>query len=255
MSKQPFGVLVIHGFGSSLDCVNGLEPPIRALGLPIIVPVLRGHNAESPEALRGVTWHDWVDDAEEAFQRLCSDVERVIIVGHSMGGLVTLHLAAENHERIDSIVLAATAVQIVSPFAPGRPFNFLAPLVARLIKNWNTPPVYADPSLTQYDTNYPWVPTDAALSLLEFTVNTRDILGQVDVPTLIMQSRKDSTVAPESAEIIYNGISTPQEHKRISWFERTEHEMFRDCESEATIQTVVDFVQEKAFGIGTVESS
>ena len=128
-------------------------------------------------------------------------------------------------------------------------------MVARLIKNWNTPPVYADPSLTQYDTNYPWVPTDAALSLLDFTVNTRDILGQVRVPTLIMQSRKDSTVAPESAEIIYNGIATPSELKRIIWFEDTEHEMFRDCESEATIQTAVDFVQERANGIRTGESS
>ena len=42
-----------------------------------------------------------------------------------------------------------------------------------------------------------------------------------------MQSRKDTTVAPESARIVCDGISTPPDQKRIVWFEVTEHEMFR----------------------------
>ena len=44
----------------------------------------------------------------------------------------------------------------------------------------------------------------------------------------------------------YNNISTPPDQKRFAWFEVTEHEMFRDCESEATIGTVVDYVRERA---------
>jgi carboxylesterase len=66
------------------------------------------------------------------------------------------------------------------------------------------------------------------------------------VPTLILQSRNDRTVTPKSAEIIFHGISTPADQKRIIWFERTEHEMFRDCECEATIGAVVAFVRERA---------
>jgi carboxylesterase len=53
-------------------------------------------------------------------------------------------------------------------------------------------------------------------------------------------------VAPDSAHIIYDRISTPPDQKRIVWFEMTEHEMFRDCEREATIETVVDYVRERA---------
>lgn len=67
-------------------------------------------------------------------------------------------------------------------------------------------------SSLDYDTNYAWAPTDA----------------------------------PESAQIIYEGISTPPDQKRIVWFEVTEHEMFRDCERGATIRTVVDYVRERA---------
>jgi carboxylesterase len=246
VQKQPLGVLIIHGCTSSLDCVRGLEPPIKALGLPTRMPVLRGHGAKSPEALRGVTWHDWVADGETALQDLLTEAERVIVFGHSMGGLVAMTLAAEHALAVDSLVLAAAAVQLVSPLAPGRPLHFLVPVVRRIVRKWDLPPVYADPRLAQYDDNYRWAPMDALLSFAEFTEVTRRRLAEVRVPTLILQSRKDTTVAPESADLIYNGISTPQEGKQIVWFDVTEHEMFLDCEREATIEAVVQYVRERA---------
>ncbi len=245
MTKHPLGVLVIHGFTASLDCVSGVTEALKPLGIPTRMPVLRGHGAESPEAMRGVDWRDWVADAEAALQDILDEAERAIIFGHSMGGLVTLTLAADHADHIDSIVVAAAAVQLDSPLAPGRPFYFLAPLASRLMGKLDMPPTYADPSLASNDTNYSWAPGDAVLSLLRFSERTRQRLPEVNVPTLIMQSRKDTTVAPESAEIIYNRISTPPEQKRIVWFEKTEHEMFRDCEREATIKTVADYVQER----------
>ena len=246
MAKQPYGVLIVHGFTSSLDCVKGIEPPLKALELPTRMPVLHGHSAESPEALRGVTWRDWVADAEAALKDLLTEVDRAIVFGHSMGGLVALTLAAEHPEVIDSIIVAAAALQLTAPVAPGRPLHFLTPLLVRLIKKWDMLPVYADPALAQYDTNYAWAPTDAIASLLEFAKVTRRRLPEVRAPALIMQSRKDTVVAPESAEIIYHGISTSPDQKRIVWFEVTEHEMFRDCEREASIGTVVDYVRERA---------
>jgi len=246
MTKEPYGVLIVHGFTSSLDCVNALQPPIQALGLPARMPVLRGHGAESPEALRGVTWPDWVADAEGAMEDLLAEVERVIVVGHSMGGLVTLTLAAEHPDAIDSIVVAAAAVQLATPLAPGRPLHFLAPLLVRLLGRVDMPPTYADPALAQYDTNYPWTPTDAVSSLFEFAEVTRRRLPEVRVPALILQSRRDTTVAPRSAHIIHDGISTSPDRKRIVWFETTEHEMFRDCERKAAVAAVVDYVRERA---------
>jgi len=243
MSIHPLGVLILHGFSSSLDCVSCVEPPLQALGLPTRMPVLRGHSAESPDALRGVIWKDWVADAEVALRDLLTEAERAIIFGHSMGGLVALTLAAEQGQVIDSIVVAAACVQLTSPFAPGRSLHFLTPLVARLLGKVGMPPNYADPELARYDTNYPWVPADAAVSLFQFSKAARQRLPEVRLPTLIIQSRNDSTVAPESAEIIYHGISTPQAEKHLVWFETTEHEMFRDCEREAAAETVVNWVQ------------
>lgn len=245
MKKQPLGVLLVHGFASSLDSINRLEPPLKSLGLPTSMPVLRGHGEKSPEALRGVTWHDWMADAEAALQTLTAEAERVIIVGHSMGGLVALTLAADHSDVVDSIALAAAAVQLASPLAAGRPMHFLKPLVCRLFKKWDLTPVYTNSALAKYDTNYHWAPMDAISTFLEFSEQTRRRLPEVGAPCLILQSRKDTTVAPESAEIILNSISTPTEQKRIKWFEVTDHEMFQDCERDAIIEAVVDFVRQR----------
>jgi carboxylesterase len=245
MTTEPYGVLILHGFEASPDTVRGLEPPLQAMGLPLRMPVLRGHAQPSPEALRGITWHDWLIDAEAALEDLGQEARRTIVIGHSLGGLLALNLAADRADRIDSLVLAAAAIQFTSPLAPGRPFNFLVPLLALFLRRWDTPPVYADPACAARDTAYRWTPGDALCSLLAFSRVTRRRLPEVRAPALIMQGRRDTIVAPESAEIIYRDISTPPEQKRIAWFEATEHGIFCDCEQEAAIGVAVGYVRER----------
>jgi len=255
MSREPLGVLIVHGFTSSLDCVRDIAPPLEAMGLPIRMPVLRGHGADTPEALRGVRWEDWVADAADALRDLLSEVEQAIIVGHSMGTLVTISLAADFGSAVDSVVLAAPAVQLASPLAPGRPLGFLVPLVKRVMPKWDMPPNYADPALAQYDTNYPWAPMEAIAQLLAFSKVARERLPEIRVPARILQSRNDSTVAPESAEIVYAEIGTPSADKHIVWFDETEHEMFRDCERDAAVEAVAEFVRARVAAREPVASS
>jgi carboxylesterase len=246
---KPVGVLVLHGFTASLECVNGVEAPIRAMGLPLRMPVLRGHGAASPEALRGVTWRDWVTDGQAALDDLLREAEKAVVFGHSMGALVALMLAADNGSKIDSVVVAAPAVQLANPLAPGRPLGFLIPVLRRVLKQWPMPPKYTDAGLAVNDNNYHYAPIDAVFSLLDFSRATRRRLPDVHAPLLILQSRKDTTVAQESAEIISCEVSTPRTQQRVVWFEETEHEMFRDCERQETIQAVVDYVKDRA-GLG-----
>ena len=245
MTREPLGVLILHGFTSSLDCVSGVAAALAPLDVPTRMPVLRGHGADSPDALRGVTWQDWVADGDAALKDLLAEADEAIIFGHSMGGLVALTLGAERPDVTDSLVVAAPMVQLTSPLAPGRPLHFLAPLVTAVLDKFPMPPTYADPDLAQYDTNYAWTPTDAIKSLLEFPKQTRQRLPEIALPTLILQSHNDSTVAPESAEIVYEGIATPPDQKRIVWFEETEHEMFRDCEREAAANEVAQWVRQR----------
>jgi carboxylesterase len=242
MPKNSYGALIIHGFTDQLDSVQIIESELSNLDIPIQVPLLRGHGKESPEALRGVVWQDWIEDTEAALAEILLVVENVIVIGYSLGGLIAITLAARIAERIDSIVLAGAPVKINAPLAPGRPLHFLTTFINWLIKKWEMPPNYVDTERVKYHTSYPWAPMDSITTLLDLIVEASKLLPDVKVPTLILQSHNDSTTSPESANIIYNTISTSPEEKQIVWFEKTEHEMFRDLERETVVNVIRDYV-------------
>jgi carboxylesterase len=70
-------------------------------------------------------------------------------------------------------------------------------------------------------------------------------LPEVNTPILILHSKNDSINSPEGAKFIYNSISTPKDQKQIVWFEKTEHDMFLDCEREEIARIVIENVKER----------
>ena len=240
--KARLGVLNLHGFTSSLDCVNCLNPYIEALGVPYRMPTLRGH-MQTPEALIGVTWKDWYADAEAALEDLLTEADKVAVVGLSMGGLVTLHLAAEHPDEVDSIALVAAALKFRDPLAPGNTLSFLRPVIGRFVKWWAMTPNYTDKELENLANNYRRAPMDAIVSLLEYSQYVEGRLPEVRVPALILHSHKDQTIDPKAAQIIHDRISSTD--KRLVWFERTSHEMMRDLEREKVFETIQAFLKER----------
>lgn len=103
---ERLGVLLLHGFTSGLRALDGLVPHLEAAGLPFRMPVLRGHGTRW-EDLKGVTAADWHADAEAALLDLARDVDAVVVVGLSMGGLVALELAMNHPMRVAAVVPVA----------------------------------------------------------------------------------------------------------------------------------------------------
>jgi carboxylesterase len=240
--KEPFGVLIFPGFAENADCTGGLELMLQEQGLPARVPMLRGHGAASPQVLHGVTWQDWMVDAEAAFQDMRLAAEKLILVGHSMGALAALMLAAGHAREVDSIVLVAPAIRMASSWAPGQPLHVVAPVLARLLPRQSLAPAFADHSLAHSAILYPWVPADALAQALEFSQTAQRRLADVQAPALILHSHRDTVAFPESANIVLAGISTPREWKRILWFDKTDHIMFCDCEKEAVMGAVIAYI-------------
>jgi carboxylesterase len=240
--RCPFGVLVIHGFTATLESVNALCKPLQELDIPFRMPLLAGHGASSPEALQGVRWESWLEDADRAFQELSREVELVIVIGHSMGALISLNLAVRYPTLVDSLVLAAPALKLVSVLAPGRPLNFAAPLVSMIIKKWDLKSDVSDLRHQGRTPHYAWAPTDAIVSFFELIKKSLSLLGSVKVPFMILHNRRETTVLPESATMLYDLVATVPSDKSIMWLERSGHQIFCDCERDKAIRMIIDYV-------------
>ncbi len=229
--KEPLGVLLLHGFTSSLDTISPLVPMLERQQLPYRMPILRGHNSR-PEDLEGVTWHDWYADADAAMRELLAETERVAIVGLSMGGLIALDLAIKYSGRLAGVATLVVALRFKSPLTP------IAGLVSRFVRYFPSPSGFSDRELAKRSTNYKRYPTKAALSLIEYQKVIEQKLAQVRVPLLVIGARHDSVVKPDSSAAVYAQASTPAEKKQLVWFERSDHEVLMDVEAQAVVGTV-----------------
>ncbi len=235
------GCLVLHGYSSHMSSVDGIVPYLQEAGIPYRMPYLRGHGTR-PEDLEGVRWQDWLDDANAALDDLLGETRRAAIVGLSMGGLLTLHLAALRPEDVAGIVTLAAALYLKNPLAPGNPLSFLTPLVTKIVKYWPNRTPYTDQAAAATDKSYHRLPADSVITFLEYTKVVEALLPQVTVPARILQSKADGVVKPESAQVIYDRISSKD--KKIIWFEKTNHEMMRDVEKEAVFAEIMKALRE-----------
>jgi carboxylesterase len=233
--SEPYGVLVLHGLGSSQASVAALAERLARDGLPTEVPWLRGHGTR-PEDLRGVTWPDWYADAATALDRLLERCASAAVVGLSMGALVALHLAVERSERLRAVVAVAPALYQAHPLAP------LVPLVAPFRRYLPAPTTcFNDRACgARVARGYERLPTSAVLTLLAYARWLEPRLHRIQTPTLIVHSRTDRVIRPDSATRIYARLGAAE--KELCWFERSGHEMFLDCEGDAVLAVVERFI-------------
>ncbi len=234
MPATPLGVLLLHGFTSSLRTVDGLVPTLERLGLPYRMPLLRGHGTH-PEDLVGVTEDDWYADAQRALDALRADARAACVVGLSMGALVALDLGIRRRDAVDSAVLVAPALRFKSRLVP------LSPLI-QYVKGWHaSPSSFADPALAGTNENYARFPSRTFVRLYRYGRALEPQLPRFDRPLLILQTRRDTIVDPRCAQTIHDRVASSE--KALLWFERSGHDMMQDLEREAVFRAIEAFLR------------
>jgi pyruvate dehydrogenase E2 component (dihydrolipoamide acetyltransferase) len=131
-------VLFLHGFGGDLDnWLFNLDAVAEVA--PVIALDLPGHGQSTPR-LPGTTLADLARFVVKFLDRL--DVERVHVVGHSMGGAIAARLALDHPGRVASVALinsAGLGAEIdggyIDGFVGAASRRELKPVVERLFAN------------------------------------------------------------------------------------------------------------------------
>jgi alpha-beta hydrolase superfamily lysophospholipase len=168
-APQSVGAVIVHGFTSDQRAIEPLRQIAHRMGFVTETPLLRGHGGHYRD-LRGTRWQHWVDDITEARSRLECRVDQVVLMGFSMGGLLTLASAAQQPENIAAIVALAPAIRIAHPLAP----------IAWMARGWmpyvpmGKGVAYSNPKLAVRDDSYHRLAVDAFCSFYYATRRSRD---------------------------------------------------------------------------------
>ncbi|MFX0182708.1 MAG: alpha/beta hydrolase [Candidatus Hodarchaeota archaeon] len=218
------GCLLLHGGGggTAWDLKEFSKELYSTTGMTIWLPALKGFGTK-PEDLYNIKFSDWMTDTRNALKKLHQDCESVFVVGHSLGGLLTLLLAAEN-EKINGIVTWAAPFGVQASFHTFLPIigkipilrNHLLtlipifiklPILNRLIPK-KIPSSAPNTAKKKGWVGYEWIPPSIGIGLQEGLKRLKKSIHEVKCPAFIIQGTEDEMVSNDSSNKIYHQISS-----------------------------------------------
>lgn len=226
------GVLVLHGFTGSPVSMRPWAEHLAAQGYAVSMPLLPGHGTRWQD-LNRTGWSDWYGAVEEAFDALRARTDAVVVVGLSMGGALTLRLAADRGSQLSGVVVVNPAVGTLRKDVNLLPvLKHVVPAFPAIANDINRPGVD--------EGGYPVTPLRAAASMFGGFKALRADLGHVEVPVLMFRSRVDHVVDASTSAALHAGLGTRDFTERI--LPDSYHVATLDNDADVIFTESVDFV-------------
>ncbi|WP_415406288.1 alpha/beta fold hydrolase [Sulfurovum sp. CS9] len=238
-NKNEVGLVFSHGYMASPEEIRTLAEYLFEKGINVYVPRLRGHGTD-PEVLKSVSAQDWETDFERAFTAMRQVCSKVFIGGFSTGGLLALLHAAQY--KVDGVIALNSALMLhdlrVSYVVPTLHFfnEMISYLNAKGIQEW------IDNSHTeQPKVNYLKHLLSSVSELEKVMSKVEETIKDVTAPILIIQGDNDPTVKMESAQLIYDNVSSKD--KKLLLLPREKHSILADKGHDEVFEAIERFMQ------------
>lgn len=196
-------VLMIHGICGTPNHFRALLPLEDAVPADwsLYNIVLDGHCEDVP-AFGKTSMKKWKAQTEKIFETLCDTYENIVLVGHSMGTLLSLRQALRRPEKVKLLFMVA---------APTPPFVRLSAAsyavgLAFGVKNekahvYGAMGIACGMKLTPILWRYiPWIPR--MIELLQECSAVSKLYKDLQVPCIAWQSEKDELVSSRSITVL-----------------------------------------------------
>lgn len=228
------GCLLLHGFTAAPHEMVRLGAHLANNGYTVLGPRLAGHGTSLDDLAR-TRWPDWLASAEDGLYLLRGMCDRIALMGMSMGGLLSILLAADQPPA--GLVVMSTPIMLLqSPLRRWlKPLSLLVPNVPK------GPPDWFDRSVNAERVAYAAYPTRAAAEVQDLTTRARAALPHVRVPTLVMHSRNDTFVVPANANLLLSELGAKD--KQLLMVEGSNHLITLDAARQQVFEAAQAFVR------------
>lgn len=233
------GFLLLHGIFGSPKEWHQLETQLQAHGHRTRALTQPGHGLKAEMRLKDVSPDVLLSHSMAEYKALAEECDRVILIGHSLGGICTLWLAGQRPEKL------AGAVVFSAPYEHAYLVNYTHGLLklrgSRLIKAVR----YAHEVYSGYDFTmfWPWWMPKLKRHARDMFRQLDAHLPQIEVPVFLAHSRHDAIVPYEEMEKIARRINKPHLVQTCT-LEACGHQVFTNWRRyEEPYQLVHEFLQ------------
>jgi alpha-beta hydrolase superfamily lysophospholipase len=248
-------LVLTHGIAEHSEAYNEFALQFAPRGWDIYAMDLRGHGRS--EGRRG-----YIDD----FHRYSRDLDRfvrhlragplknsklpIVMMGHSMGGLITLRYMVDQGEAApaSALVLSSPALGISMPIPPVK--EMAASLLLKFLPQVTLPNDIRYDHLTHIEERWKRYPVDPLrhdkispamyFGMLEGFEKVNVGANRIKVPTLIQAAGDERIVSRPAIEEYFPKIGA--DRKKLIIYENSFHEIFNDIERERAMDDLDAFL-------------
>jgi alpha-beta hydrolase superfamily lysophospholipase len=239
-------VMIVHGLGEHSGRYRHVAKLLTDRGHAVRAADLRGHGESEGRRAHLESWDHYLDDVAADLVIHRKPGVPLVLLGHSLGGLVALSYALSERPDPDLLVLSAPALDADLP----KYKKVAARLLGRLVPKASLPTglrgdqLSRDPAVGERYFADPLVHTRTALSLgrqaLLAGERCRANLGALRVPTLVLHGGAD-TIVPPSISAPLAAVAGVERHVLAEF----RHEIFNEEHGGPATNRVADWIESR----------
>jgi lysophospholipase len=257
---EPVGVIVIiHGLAEHGGRYRETAEALVANGWAVFAGDLRGHgrSADVPGAGRVHVnrFTDYFQDVQ-SFIELAGETYAglpLFLLGHSMGGLITISYALQNPAGLAGAIISSPALGTHPDFKPPALLRLLVSVLDRLAprlrfpSDLDTSAISRDPAIVRAYIDDPLVSEKVSArwyaEILRAMGRAHADAHALQIPVLLMQSGADRLVDP-AAPARWAQAAAAGRVELVNW-EGLYHEMFNEPEKRQVRRRALDWLQQR----------
>lgn len=216
------GILFLHGFSGGPYEVQPFAEYINERTDWILrIPTFSGHGEAEDLAMKGYKAEHWMMEAEIAYRQLKKQVDEVIVVGFSMGGVIAMYLA--NRYKVKKLVLLSAAAKYVSG-------TQLVKDIRNMAQDMLHKKLQENELFARYKFKFTHVPLTATIEFTKVVQKTEPYIQNIKCPTFIVQGKLDAIVPSDTGPFLFNQIQSTEKELYISEYGKHHICFSDDCE-------------------------
>lgn len=221
-------MLVTHGFGEHSGRYAEVVAALTERGLLVATYDLRGHGRSGGERGHVLAFEDYVRDATALLDELRADaqfgrIERPALFGHSLGGLISTHLALSAQERFSGLALTSPffglALEVPAvKLALGRGMSRWFPRFSQPTGLSGAHVTHDAEIARAYDTDPLGVKRCSARWFTETTRAQEEALARASelrLPVFVMAAGDDRVAALAATRRVFERVASPNKELRV----------------------------------------